>query len=215
MKLNYRNGQRPNHLVDSTLTSSLGCTFSDGFNSSVTKISSKKDCSKQDKKMTQPSLLESLRLAFQTNKNSLNSPFHKLNQNEFMKVKNSLKFYRSCVPDAKFVEWCIENGENSKSAMFPSEATKQKIVCYFLSKKHKVLGKFVINNAESKLIMPRIVIDGNISNLQLLKNMAQLTDATIKDRYVVPTNHTKLSGIEITASRLQIFGVVTAVRSII
>lgn len=213
MKFNYCNGQRPNHLFDSNLMSSLGCTFSDNSYVPISKSSRNKNLSEKDKNNIQPTLLESLCKAFQTNKSSLNSPFHKLNQNEFVKIRNSVIFYKSCIPDAKFVEWCIESGEHSTSTTHQSEATTQKLVCHFLSKKHKVVGKLVINNVERKLVMPRIVIDGNC-NLQLLKNMGQLTDATVKDMYMVPTNHTKLSDIHITASRLQIFGVVTAVNKL-
>lgn len=213
MKFNYCNGQRPNHLFDSNLMSSLGCTFSDNSYVPISKSSRNKNLGEKDKNNIQPTLLESLCKAFQTNKSSLNSPFHKLNQNEFVKIRNSVIFYKSCIPDAKFVEWCIESGEHSTSTTHQSEATTQKLVCHFLSKKHKVVGKLVINNVERKLVMPRIVIDGNC-NLQLLKNMGQLTDATVKDMYMVPTNHTKLSDIDITASRLQIFGVVTAVNKL-
>ncbi|KAI9561820.1 hypothetical protein GHT06_012781 [Daphnia sinensis] len=213
MKFNYCDEERPNHLFDSNLMSSLGCTFSSNSCAPISKSSRNENFNEKDRNSIQRTLLESLCKAFQTNKSSLNSPFHKLNQNEFGKIRNSVTFYKSCIPKAKFVEWYIESGEHSTATTQHSVATTQKLVCYFLSNKHKVVGKLVINNAERKLVMPRIVIDGN-SNLQLLKNMGQLTDATVKDMYTVPTNHTKLSDIGITASRLQIFGVVTAVNKL-
>ncbi|XP_057376353.1 uncharacterized protein LOC130697467 [Daphnia carinata] len=213
MKFNYCDGQRPNHLFDSHLMSSLGCTFSDNSYAPISKSSRKEYFNEKEKNNIQPTLLESLCQVFRTNKSSLNSPFHKLNQNEFGKVRNTVTFYKSRIPDTKFVEWCIESGEHSTSTTCQPEATTQKLVCHFLSKKHKVMGKLVINNAERKLVMPRIVIDG-YSNFQLLKNMRRLTDATVKDMYTVPTNHTKLSDIDITTSRLQIFGVVTAVNKL-
>lgn len=159
-------------------------------------------------------LLESLCKAFRNNTLNLNSPLHKLNQAEFCKVMNMLAYYKSSLPDTESVEWCIERGESSNSFMPLAEAVKGTLVCYIQSKRHKVLGKLVVNNAERKLVVPKISVDGN-SNLQLLKTMGQLTNASIKDRYVVPTNHTKLCDIENTkATRLQIFGVVTAINKL-
>ena len=161
-----------------------------------------------------PTPLESLCKAFQTNSCSLNSPFYKLDQSEFHKVSKSLAFYKSCLPMPESTRWCVEFGETSKSCMSGVEAAKEQLVCYVLGKKCKVIGKLVIKNAEKKLIVPKIFLDGN-SNLQLLKSMGQLTCASIKDRYQVPASHTKLNDVEhSTASRLQLFGVVTAVNKI-
>ena len=172
-----------------------------------------KDLTKCDQQ-GKPSLLEVLCKVFQNNTTNLNSPFYKLNQNEFLKVKTSFAYYKSCLPASENVKWSIECGENSNSLVSQPEATKERLVCYFLTRQNRVVGKFIVNNAENKLIIPRKSIDVGNSNLQLLKNMDRLSSATIKDRYRVPMHHTKLNDIEFTSNRLQIFGVITAVNKL-
>ena len=158
--------------------------------------------------------LQNLCKAFQNKTCSLNSPFFKLDQDEFCKILNSFEYYKSHLQDPEASQWCVECGESSNTYLPIAEAAKERLVCYVLAKRHKVVGKFVVNNAERKLIVPRISIDSN-RNLYLLKNLHQLTNATIKDRYYPPTNHTKLSDVnEVTVSRLQMYGVVTAINKL-
>ena len=209
MKFREWNATNSKCIFDSN--SNLMQSFNSSENSyNLTKHSSSTKCVLQDK----PSLLGALCKVFQNNTSSLNSPLHKLNQNEFLKVKTSFAYYKSCLPASETVKWFIECGESSNSLITQPEATKGKLVCYFLTKQHKVVGKFVVSNAENKLIIPRKSIDKGNSNLQLFNNMNQLSSATIKDRYRVPMNHTKLSDIEFTSNRLQVFGVVTAVNKL-
>lgn len=209
MKFHEWNTTNSKCLFDSNPNHMQSFTFS-GNSYNVTNSSFLGKCDQQGKS----SLLEALCKVFQTNTSSLNSPFHKLNQDEFLKVKTSLSHYKSCLPATETAEWFIESGESSNCLMPQPEATKQRLVCYFLTKQHKVVGKFVVSNAENKLIIPRKSVDKGNSNLQLLKNMNQLSSATIKDRYKAPFNHSNLSDIEFTSSRLQIFGVVTAVNKL-
>lgn len=199
---------------------SQSCTFSTiSSDSSYRFISSNKIQTSQHQVggiKNKPTPIEALCRAFRNNSLSLNSPFYKLNQVEFTKVLNSLASYKSCLPNSiiKTSEWCVECGESSRSHMPIAEAVRERLVCYILGTQRRVLGKMVINNAERKLIVSRLNFDVN-SNLQLLNSMSQLTSASIKDRYQVPVNHTKLSDVgQSTASRLQIFGVVTAVNKV-
>jgi hypothetical protein len=209
MKFHEWNTKNSKCLIDSNPDHMQSFTISEN-SYNLTKCSILGKCDQQGK----PPLLEALCKVFQNNTSSLNSPFHKLNQDEFLKVKSSLSHYKSCLPASETVEWFIECGESSNCLMAQPEATKERLVCYFLTKQHKVVGKFVVSNAENKLIVPRKSVDKGNSNLQLLKNMDQLSSATIKDRYQVPMNHSNLSDIEFTSSRLQIFGVVTAVNKL-
>lgn len=194
---------------------SQDCSYSSCNNDSFTFTSLKKGLTSYPAgDETKSSLLGALCKAFRNNSCSLNSPFYKLNQVEFCKVLNSLVYYKSCLPDTKSAEWCVECGESSNSDMPLAEAAKEQLVCYILAKQNKVLGKMIVKNAERKLIVSRLNLDGN-SNLQLLNSMDQLTNASIKDRYQVPANHTKLSDVgKCTANRLQIFAVVTDVNKV-
>lgn len=203
------------HRFDQSRIQSPDCSLSSNNSNSFTFTSLNKGPTSHPRgEKTKPSLLEALCKAFRNNSCSLNSPFYKLDQVEFCKVLNSLAYYKSRLPDTKSAEWCVECGESSSSYMSLVEASKEQLVCYILAKKNKVLGKMVVKNAEQKLIVSRLNVDGN-SNLQLLRSMDQLTSASIKDRYQVPTNHTKLSDVgKCTASRLQIFAVVTAVNKV-
>lgn len=157
---------------------------------------------------SKPKPIQALLRAFQTNSLSLNSPWYQLDKAEFNKVLNAVTYYKSTYQNAVYVTWCFETGEDSKSHKPSSVAEKLRLVCHVRSRRHEILGKLVVENPESKLIVP---ITGH-GGLNLLKNMENLTSATIKDRYQVPVSHTKLAEAATSQlSRLQLYGVVTAI----
>lgn len=203
--------------VDSSYHPSMNCSFSNVTGNAhpfPSRRTQKRSLDQFATNTNQPFQLESLCKAFKNNVCSLNSPFHKLDQDGFRQIQNSLEYYKSFLQEPEASKWCIECGESSKTYLSLAEAAKDRLVCYVLARRHKVIGKFVVSNAERKLIVPRIRIDAS-SNLLLLKNMHDLSKAAIKDAYQAPTNHTKLSDVrEVTVSRLQMYGVVTAVNKL-
>ena len=160
-------------------------------------------------------IFESLCRAFQTKKCSLNSPVFALNQHEFTKMLSTVDCYRSNLEKTVSSQWHIEYGEHSTSFLDPMDASKERLVCHLKSKHNRVLGKVVIKDPEDRFIVPKFTTERN-SNLHLLKNMEQFSNATVKDRYQVPQNFTTLENIKDTnhKQKQNFFGVVTAVNKV-
>jgi len=165
------------------------------------------------KKHSSSEVLESLCRAFRNNNCSLNSPLFTLDQTEFNKMLNAIRFYQSTLQESESVDWHVEYGENSTSSLESSEAAQERLVCHIRSKNKMVLAKIVVKQPEKRFFHSKLSTERK-SGLQLLQNMQQYSRATIKDRYKVPYNYTTLQNIQNNGLKFNIFGVVTAINKL-